>query len=118
MAHDIYQISYELKDLLINDERIIKLNNLEKQMNENTEVMALSYQKDVASLSYNDALKYFPDDSKEVKDARHRLFLAKEQLDNHPLVKEYLQAYNAVRDLYFMLNEILFSQFSSSKKEN
>ena len=40
---DIYSLSYELKDLLSNDPRIIRLNELEKRMNENEEVMALSY---------------------------------------------------------------------------
>ena len=45
---DIYSLSYELKDLLSNDPRIIRLNELEKKMNENEEVMALAYQKDLA----------------------------------------------------------------------
>ena len=45
---DIYSLSYELKDLLTNDPRTIRLNELEKKMNESEEVMALAYQKDVA----------------------------------------------------------------------
>ena len=36
---DIYSLSSELNELLVNDERIIFLNKLEKEMNENEEVM-------------------------------------------------------------------------------
>ena len=47
MTNDIYNVAYSLKDLLDNDERIILLDKLEKKMNENEEVMALSYNKDL-----------------------------------------------------------------------
>ena len=60
---DIYSLSYELKDLLTNDSRIILLNELEKKMNDSEEVMALSYQKDVAVSEYSDALNHFLEDS-------------------------------------------------------
>ena len=118
MEKDIYSLAFELKELLAQDERIIKLNELEKKMNENEEVMALSYQKDLAVSAYSDALNHFSEDSKEVKEARHNLFLAKEKLDNHPLVKEYLKAYNKVRDLYFNMNDILFSNISPHLKKD
>ena len=114
---DIYSLSYELKDLLNNDERIIALNKLEKEMNENEEVMALAYQKDLAINEYSDALNHFASDSEEVKKAQHNLHLKKEALDNHPLVREYLKAYSEVRDLYFQLNDILFSNLNLKMKE-
>ena len=114
---DIYSLSYELKDLLNNDERIIALNKLEKEMNENEEVMALAYQKDLAINEYSDALNHFASDSEEVKKAQHNLHLKKEALDNHPLVREYLKAYCEVRDLYFQLNDILFSNLNLKMKE-
>ena len=112
---NIYSLSYELKDLLTNDERIILLNTLEKKMNENEEVMALSYQKDLAISEYSDALNHFSRDSEEVKKAQHNLHLKKEALDNHPLVKEYLKAYSQVRDLYYQINDILFSKLSNKE---
>ena len=113
---DIYSLSYELKDLLSDDPRIIRLNELEKKMNENEEVMALSYQKDVAVSEYSDALNHFAKDSEEVKNAQHNLHIKKEALDNHPLVKEYLKAYSEVRDLYYQLNDILFSNLNLNMK--
>ena len=113
---DIYSLSYELKDLLANDPRIIRLNELEKKMNESEEVMALAYQKDVAVSEYSDALNHFARDSKEVKNAQHNLHIKKEALDNHPLVREYLKAYSEVRDLYYQLNDILFSNLNLKMK--
>lgn len=117
MVSNIYLLAGELKDLLDNDERIIRLNKLENELNNNEEVMALSYQKDLAVSAYSDALNHFANDSKEIKQYQHELFLKKEALDNHPLVKEYLKAYSEVRDLYFQINEILFNDLSLHQKE-
>ena len=117
MVSNIYLLAGELKDLLDNDERIIRLNKLENELNNNEEVMALSYQKDLAVSAYSDALNYFANDSEEIKKYQHELFLKKEALDNHPLVKSYLKAYSEVRDLYFQINEILFNDLSLHQKE-
>ena len=117
MPQDIYSVSFELKELLSSDPRIILLDELENKMNENEEVMALAYQKDLAINDYNDALNHFASDSEEVKKAHHHLFTKKEALDNHPLVRDYLKAYSQVRDLYFQINEILFSNLSIHLKE-
>ncbi len=117
MVSNIYLLAGELKDLLDNDERIIRLNKLENELNNNEEVMALSYQKDLAVSAYSDALNHFANDSEEIKKYQHELFLKKEALDNHPLVKEYLKAYSEVRDLYFQINEILFNDLSLHQKE-
>ena len=117
MVSNIYLLAGELKDLLDNDERIIRLNKLENELNNNEEVMALSYQKDLAVSSYSDALNHFANNSEEMKKYQHDLFLKKEALDNHPLVKEYLKAYSEVRDLYFQINEILSNDLSLHQKE-
>lgn len=117
VSQDIYSIAGELKDLINADERILRLNELEKELNDNEEVMALAQQKDEAISRYSDALNHFAKDSEEIKKYQHDLFIKKEALDNHPLVKEYLSAYNKVRDLYFNLNEILFSDLGLHLKE-
>lgn len=117
MVSNIYLLAGELKDLLDNDERIIRLNTLENELNNNEEVMVLSYQKDLAVSAYSDALNHFANNSEEIKEYQHELFLKKEALDNHPLVKEYLKAYSEVRDLYFQINEILFNNLTLHQKE-
>jgi len=118
MVKDIYNAAYSLKELLDNDERVILLDDLEKKMNENEEVMALAYQKDLAVNDYSDALNHFSSDSEEVKKAQRNLFIKKEALDNHPLVRDYLKAYSEVRDLYYQINEILFNNLSLHMKEH
>ena len=116
--NDIYSLSFELKELLDHDERVLLLNDLEKKMNASEEVMALAYQKDLAISKYNDTLNHFAKDSDEVKTAHHELFLKKEALDKHPLVREYLKAYGQVRDLYYQINDILFSGLKLQMKEH
>ena len=116
MNQEIYSLTFELKELLSNDERVLLLNSLERKLNENEEVMALAYQKDVAASKYSDALSHFSEDSEEVKVAQRELFDKKSALDNHPLVREYLSAYGKVRDLYLMINDILFSHLSLNMK--
>ena len=120
MPENIYLQAEELKEKLTNDPRIISLNEIEKRMNESEEVMALTYKKDMAAVDYSDTLNHFPEDSKEAKEALKKLHEAKLNLDNHPLVKEYLKAYKEVRELYQNINEIVFGNFSSNlcPKEN
>ena len=108
MTDDIYSLSASLKELLEQDPRVLKLNELEKKLNDNEEVMALAQQKETAISEYSDALNHFAKDSKEIKKYQHNLYLKKEALDNHPLVREYFDAYSKVRDLYLEINDILF----------
>ena len=118
MAKDIYQIAYELKDSLSQDERVKRLNVLEEKMNNNDEVIALAYQKDLAASAYSDALNHFSDDAKEVIKARKELHEKKLALDTHPLVREYLDAYKEVRDLYIQINGLLFDGLNVKLKEH
>jgi cell fate (sporulation/competence/biofilm development) regulator YlbF (YheA/YmcA/DUF963 family) len=118
VMQDIYSLSYELKELLSQDERVVLLNKLEKEMNDNEEVMALAYQKDLAISNLSDAINHFGENSEEAKKAQHELFLKKEALDNHPLVRDYLKAYQEVRELYFNLNDILFSNLRLKMQEH
>ena len=114
MNKDIYTKVENLKELLEKDPRIIKLNELEKKMNEDEEVMSLAYKKDMASVNYSDVLNHYSKDSKEAESALKTLHEAKLKLDSHPLVVSYLKAYKEVRDLYNEINEILFSDFSAN----
>ena len=118
MTKDIYETAYELKDLLSQDERIKRLNELEQKMNNDDEVIALAYQKDVAVSNYSDALNHFSEDSKEVKKAHHEMYLKKLALDSHSLVREYLDAYKEVRDLYIQMNALLFEGLNLKMKEH
>ena len=101
----------ELSDLLKNDARIIKLNELEKKMESSEEVMALSYKKDIAAMNYSDSIKYFGEEHKNTKEKLKALHQAKILLDSHPIVKDYLHAYSSVKILLKSINDILFKDF-------
>lgn len=106
----------KLKTAIENDPRVLKLNELDKKINENEEVMKLAYQKDMALVSYEDSLKHFKEDSATVSEAQKRLYEAKLSLDNHPLVKEYNLAYKEVRLMYEKINKTLFEKFQTKKR--
>lgn len=107
----LYENLHFLKKALENDPRILKLNELEKELSNNIDAMKLSYQKDLKETNYIDALKHFKTDSNEVKNAQKELYEAKYQLDNLEIVKQYNKAYQEVRLLYEEINKLLFSDF-------
>lgn len=107
----------KLKESLASDSRVVLLNSLEKQIEKNEEVMVLSYKKDIALTAYEDAIRYFGENSKEAIEQRKLLADAKYNLDIHPLVKEYNLAYKEVRLLYEEINKELFYIFRTHRCE-
>lgn len=101
------KLAYELKELMNSDPRFIRLEAAEKAMENNEEVMALTYNKDLKETYLSDALKHYASTSPEVKKARLELYRASERLDMHPLVKEYLKAYKDVEEVLKEINDIL-----------
>ena len=118
MSKDIYNLAYELKDLLSNDQRVKTLNELENKMNNDHEVISLAYQKDLACSNYSDILNHYARDSKEAKDAQKELHQKKLALDNNQIVRSYLKSYTEVRDLYNEINAILFKGLYTKLKEH
>lgn len=112
MTNSLMNKLEELKVLLNEDERIIHLNELDEQLSNNEEVMKLSYKMDMLSVEYSDTLKHFKEESKEVNDVQTRLYKAKLELDSHPLVKSYNDAYKKVKDLYRYINKEIFGDFA------
>ena len=106
--------AYALHEEIIHDSRYLHLLELEKEMENNEEVCLLSYRKDTANSHYNDMLKIYNEESDEVKKARHDLFLAKQALESHPVVIEYLKAYQEVRELFDNINDILFGGLNAN----
>ena len=109
MDERLSELTYQLKEQLNNDPRVIALNESEKKMNESEEVMALSYKKDRALDYYNEMLRFFSDDSPATIKARQDLAQAKKELESHPLVRDYLKKYQEVRLLFEQVNKVLFS---------
>ena len=105
----IISLSYELKNLLDTDLRVIDCSKKEQAMSNDPLAMSMSYKKDLAIDEYEFALNHFKKESKEVEIAQKKLHEAKLALDSVPSVQEYLKSYSKVRDLYLEINDILFS---------
>ncbi len=115
----LYNKLVQLKIAIENDERIKQLNILDEKLSCDEEVMKLAYQKDIKALEYENALKLFDNNSKEVKNAQKALYEIKFKLDSLEIVKQYNKAYKEVRMLYENINKELFSDFrKKSCKEN
>ncbi len=104
--------AYVLKDEMEKDERVINLKKAEKAMENCEDVMRLSYAFSCAQDEYNDILKHFEIDSAEAKKYQKKLFEVKRKLDEHPLVKNYLQHYQKVRLMYEDIQESVFRPFT------
>ena len=116
MTQEILDLVYRLKDSLSKEARIVKLEQLEEEMNNSLEVARLASKKEIAVDDVNFALNHFKDDSEEVKNAKRKLSEAKKELDTHPLVKAYMEQYKVVRNYYNEINDILFSIINNKDK--
>ncbi len=116
MDKALYDSLNKLKASMEKDPRVLELNEVDKRLSLNEEVMKLSYKKDMALTSYEDACKHFGETSSEALAKQKELYLAKLELDNHPLVREYNEKYQAVRLMYDEVNKELFGDFISKHK--
>ena len=115
MDEKIYLLANSLNEELNKDPRVIRLNELEKELNDSYDVYLLSNKKDEALENYERLKEAYSEDHELVKEALLKLKDAKEKLNNFPLVKEYLAQYSLVRDLYLEIDDILFSDFKKGK---
>lgn len=111
MDETILRKTYTLQHAIENDERVQRLVQKEKEMEEDEEVMVLSYHFSLAQNDYNDALRHFSEESEEVRKAQRVLFEKKKQLDEHPKVRAYLLAFQEVRHMYDQMQMDLFDPF-------
>ena len=114
MEEDIYSLAEKVKEALNNDPRYIALNEAEEKMNNDKIVISLVIAKEKALNEYNDILRHFDRESDTAKKYQKALYVAKKQLEEHPLVKDYLAKYQQVRILYEQINSILFSDLNPS----
>ena len=114
MEEDIYYLSEELKKALVDHLDVKALNEAEKKMNEDKNVIMLSMKKENALNEYNDILRHFDKESEVAKKYQKNLYEAKKELESHPLVVDYLKKYQTVRLLYEQINNILFSDLNET----
>lgn len=107
LLDEIEEIALALKG----DKRLKELKDAEDRMLSDSEVIELIKRKNAMEDEYSLVLSYSSRDSEQAKKAQHELYLAKKALDEHPLVKEYNDAYLKARDLYLSLDEIIFGPY-------
>ena len=108
MNQNVLEKSYQLKSAIDSSPEVKELERLDKLLNENEEVMRLAYRKDVCATKYEDAIRYFGQNSKEASTAQKALYQAKLDLDNNELVKQYNLQYKKVRNIYDKINKEIF----------
>lgn len=112
MNEQLYILVTNLKQSIDNDNRVIELNNIEKDLENNTTIKVLSFKMDNACREYNDILKIYPSDSPIAKQYLIKLHEAKKELDKLDIVKKYNKSYRLVKEMYDEINKQLFYPFS------
>lgn len=97
-----------LREAIESDERLKRLLLLEEKVEKDDSLKPLVKAKDEAQEEYERAIHL---GNEEKLKAEKKLYLAKKELDEHPLVKEYNEAFINVKDLYMWIDDILFSPF-------
>mgnify|MGYP001769965431 CR=1 FL=1 len=100
-------LTYQLRDLINNDETFLILRNLEHDLDLNEEIIELSTKMHVALEAFEKC-----DSDQEKIILQQRLHEAKLALDMHPLVREYYKAYQPVRLMYQEIQTSLFTPFN------
>lgn len=116
MDERTYNLAIEINEELNKNKDVLLLNEAEKKMNDSYEVYSLSNKKDEALEKYISNKEIYGADHELTVKSRNELKKAKEALQNHPLVKEYLEIYSRVRNLYLEIDNILLGDFKKEKK--
>ena len=112
MDQNLLEKANALKKEIDSLPEVKELEHLNALLDENDEVMKLAYRKDVASTKYEDAVRFFGENSNEAREAQKALHQAKLELDENELVKQYNEAYKKVRKIYDKINEEIFNPFN------
>jgi cell fate (sporulation/competence/biofilm development) regulator YlbF (YheA/YmcA/DUF963 family) len=110
---EIITLAQNVKDDLESDERVLKLNELDKALNQNQTLLLLTETYQRAQNNYQSMWESFGDDSPQLLRARSELHQVKIQVDSHPLVRDYLKAYGLVRVLYTQIQQRIFAPFKA-----
>ncbi len=84
----------------------------EKELEESEEVQILSYKKEMAIVNYEDSLKYFKEDSDEVKAAKDKLNQAISLLNSNEIVIKYNKALTKLNILLKEVEQEIFGDLN------
>lgn len=110
---ELITLAHQLKETLEEDHRVVLLNQLDQQLNQNQTLLALSESYQRAQANYQAMWESYGDDSPHLLRARAELHQVKLQVDSHPLVRDYLKTYGQVREIYQTIQHKIFAPFKS-----
>lgn len=110
---ELITLARDLKEALEEDDRVVLLNQLDKQLSQNQTLLALSEHYQRSQTNYQSMWESYGDDSPHLLRARAELHQVKIQVDSHPLVRDYLKVYGQVREIYSWIQLKIFSPFKS-----
>jgi len=109
----ILELTYELKDMLINSEEYKDVKEKEKVMEENCTSLLIKYNSLMDE--YNNAIR-FEKYGSDVDKARKKLAECKMELDTNEYVKSYKNAYKKMNKLLSSLEDIIFDGIIENNK--
>lgn len=112
MRSETYLASIELRDLIKSSDLYLDLLKKEKEMEEDELAISLAIIKEKKAEQYSFMLNHFKEDDPNLINARKELFIAKKNLEELEVVKNYLSAYQKVRLLLNEVNDILFKDMT------
>lgn len=102
---------YKLKEILNSHPKVELLLTCETFLEASDEVKKISQKVKDKEKQFNKLSEIYDANHALIKKAQKELFKAKTLLDQHPLVLNYLKAYQDVRLLYEKVNETIFNIF-------
>ena len=102
---------FALRQAMEIDPAELRLKEAENALNSSEEIQKLSQEVKKALSEYDFALSHFGEESPQVQTAQRALYLAKKELDEHPLAMAYSQAFSEIRKRDAEIDAILFAPF-------
>jgi len=105
---ELLSSTFQLKQLLDDDKRMQRLSIIECELNQDLHVLKLSQVMQQRADAYAASME----SESLSKAAQQQLHLAKRELESHPLVRRYYEAYRPVRELFDLIQTELFAPFN------
>lgn len=108
MKEELLEKLILLKTEILNSSEYQNFTKAEQILTSNEEVMILTYKKDMALLEYEDGLKHYSKNSKELINLNKNLAKATYNLNSHPIVVEYKKQLNNLNKLYLEIENTIY----------
>lgn len=116
MENNILELTFELKDIILESEVYKELVNSERKMLEDKDCFSLLNEYDKVKDEYNEA-KRFEKYGCDVASVQKKLSEIKYKVDENKFVKDYIRCYKNLKKQLKIIEKILFKDIIGEKKE-